>query len=64
MAKLFNGAGSHSNYPDVLFGFQDHLRAKNAEIADSLARNAHSFHRSLCFIGCSIPVLLPTPPRV
>ncbi|KAL0791031.1 hypothetical protein Bca101_007277 [Brassica carinata] len=31
MAKLFNGAGSHSNHPHVLFGFQDHLRAKNAE---------------------------------
>ena len=30
MAKLFNGAGSHSNHYDVLFGFQDHLRAKNA----------------------------------
>ena len=24
------------------------------EIADSLARNARSFHRPLCFIGCSI----------
>ena len=29
LAKLFNGTGSHSNYPHVLFGFQDHLRAKN-----------------------------------
>ena len=26
------------------------------EIADSLARNARSFHRLLCFIGYSIPV--------
>nr|VDD22986.1 unnamed protein product [Brassica oleracea] len=26
------------------------------EIADSLARNTRSFHRSLCFIGCSIPI--------
>ncbi|KAG5388414.1 hypothetical protein IGI04_029955 [Brassica rapa subsp. trilocularis] len=34
------------------------------EIADSLARNARSFHRSLCFIGCSIPVWLPRPPHV
>ncbi|KAF3596046.1 hypothetical protein DY000_02026411 [Brassica cretica] len=34
------------------------------EIADSLATTARSFHRSLCFIGCSIPVWLPTPPQV
>ena len=34
------------------------------EIADSLARNARSFHRSLCFIGCSIPVWRPRPPQV
>uniref|UniRef100_A0A0D3D612 Reverse transcriptase zinc-binding domain-containing protein n=1 Tax=Brassica oleracea var. oleracea TaxID=109376 RepID=A0A0D3D612_BRAOL len=34
------------------------------EIADSLAMTAHSFHRSLCFIGCSIPVWLPRPPQV
>ena len=34
------------------------------EIADSLARNARSFHRSLCFIGCSIPVWLPRPPHI
>ncbi|WZZ86532.1 hypothetical protein YC2023_115111 [Brassica napus] len=34
------------------------------EIADALARNARSFHRSLCFIGCSIPVWLPRPPQV
>ncbi|KAF2538398.1 hypothetical protein F2Q68_00021625 [Brassica cretica] len=33
------------------------------EIVDSLARNARSFHRSLCFIGCSIPVWLPRPPQ-
>ena len=38
-------------------------RAQN-EIADSLARNVQSFHRSLCFIGCSIPVWLPRPPHV
>ena len=38
-------------------------RAHN-EIADSLARNARSFHRSLCLIGCSIPVWLPRPPQV
>nr|VDC71655.1 unnamed protein product [Brassica rapa] len=31
LAKLFIGAGSHSNHPHVLFGFQDHLRAKNTE---------------------------------
>ena len=37
-------------------------RAQN-EIADSLARNARSFHRSLCFIGCSI-LWLPKPPQV
>ena len=34
------------------------------EIADSLDRNARFFHRSLCFIGCSIPVWLPRPPQV
>ncbi|WZY70537.1 hypothetical protein YC2023_002777 [Brassica napus] len=34
------------------------------EIADALARNARSFYRSLCFIGCSIPVWLPRPPQV
>ena len=34
------------------------------EIADSLARNAHSFHRSLCLNSCSIPVWLPRPPQV
>ncbi|KAF3535606.1 hypothetical protein F2Q69_00020131 [Brassica cretica] len=31
LAKVFNGAGSHSNHPHVLFGLQDHLRAKNTE---------------------------------
>ncbi|XP_056857194.1 uncharacterized protein LOC108833097 [Raphanus sativus] len=30
-------------------------RTENA-IADSLARNARTFHRSLCYFGCSIPV--------
>ena len=34
------------------------------KIADSLVRNALSFHRSLCFIGCSIPVWLSRPPQV
>ncbi|KAF3598063.1 hypothetical protein DY000_02021723 [Brassica cretica] len=34
------------------------------ETADSLARNACSLHRPLCFIGCSIPVWLPRPPHV
>ena len=34
------------------------------EIADSLVRNARSFYRSLCFIGCSIPIWLPRPPHV
>ncbi|CAN7072807.1 unnamed protein product, partial [Brassica oleracea var. botrytis] len=33
-------------------------------IVDSLARNARSFHRSLCFVGCSILVSLPRPPQV
>ncbi|CDY60677.1 BnaCnng36810D [Brassica napus] len=31
MAKFLNGAGGHSNYPDLLPGFQDQLRAKNAK---------------------------------
>ena len=34
------------------------------EIVDSLARNACYFHRSLCFIGCSISVWLLRPPHV
>ena len=38
-------------------------RAQNG-IADSLARNARSFHRSLCFIGCSISVWLLRLPQV
>ncbi|KAG5382094.1 hypothetical protein IGI04_033564 [Brassica rapa subsp. trilocularis] len=38
-------------------------RAQN-EIADALAKSARSFHRSLCFIGCSIPVWLLRPPQV
>ena len=33
------------------------------EIIDFLSRNVRSFHRSLFFIGCSIPVWLPRPPR-
>ncbi|KAG5411025.1 hypothetical protein IGI04_007344 [Brassica rapa subsp. trilocularis] len=33
-----------------------HITQTQNEIADSLAMNARSFHRSLCFIGCSIPV--------
>nr|VDD51807.1 unnamed protein product [Brassica oleracea] len=31
MAKLLDGVGGHSNYPDVLPGFQDQLCAKNAK---------------------------------
>ena len=38
-------------------------RAQN-RIADSLARNARSFHRYFCFIGCSILVRLHRPPQV
>ena len=34
------------------------------EIADSLATNARSFHRCLCFIGCSILVWLSRPPQI
>ncbi|KAL0733781.1 hypothetical protein Bca4012_009991 [Brassica carinata] len=34
------------------------------EIADSLSRTAHAFHRNLCFIGCSIPVWLSRPPQI
>ncbi|KAF3539266.1 hypothetical protein F2Q69_00022074 [Brassica cretica] len=34
------------------------------EIDDSLPRNFRSFHRSLCFIGCSIPVCLRRLPQV
>ena len=41
-----------------------YLPKTHNEIADSLARNARSFHRPLCFISCSIPVWLPRPPQV
>ena len=66
LAKLLNWAGDHSNSQKMYF--QDFKiayfpRVQN-EIADSLARNACSFHRPLCFIGCSIPIWLPRPPQV
>ena len=48
-------------FSDVMISY---LPRTQNEIADSLARNARSFHRSLCFIGCSIPVWLPRPPQV
>ena len=48
-------------YPD--FKIEYFPRVQNG-IADSLARNARSFHRSLCFVGCSIPTWLPRPPQV
>ena len=48
-------------FPDFMISYFP--RAQN-RTADSLARNVCSFHRSLCFIGCSIPVWLPSPPRV
>ena len=41
-----------------------YLSRTQNEIADSLAMNARSFHRSLCFTGCSIPVWLPRPPQI
>ena len=41
-----------------------HIPKMQNEIADSLARNARSFHKYLCFIDCSIPVLLSKPPQV
>ncbi|XP_056848968.1 uncharacterized protein LOC130499083 [Raphanus sativus] len=34
-------------------------RSENV-IADSLARNSRTFHRSLCYFGCSIPVVFGT----
>ena len=37
-------------------------KAQN-EIVDSLARNVRSFHRPICFVGCSILVWLPRPPQ-
>ena len=33
-------------------------KAQNG-ISDSLAKNARSFHKKLCYIGCYIPVWLP-----
>nr|VDD44881.1 unnamed protein product [Brassica oleracea] len=38
-------------------------RAQN-QISDSLAMTTRTFHRELCFIGCSIPVWLPRSPQV
>ena len=38
-------------------------RARN-QTSDFLAKTARSFHRELRFIGCSIPVWLPSPPQV
>ena len=38
-------------------------RAQNG-ISDSLAKIARSFHRKLCYIGCSIPVWLSRPSQV
>ena len=38
-------------------------RARN-QTADFLGKTARSFHRELCFIGCSIAVWLPRPPQV
>nr|VDD45176.1 unnamed protein product [Brassica oleracea] len=40
-----------------------HFPRTQNKIDDSLARNARSFHRFLCLIGCSIPVWLPRPPQ-
>ncbi|WZZ70250.1 hypothetical protein YC2023_081620 [Brassica napus] len=48
-------------FPD--FKIEYFPRVQNG-IADSLVRNARSFHRSLCFIGYSIPVCLPRPLQV
>ncbi|XP_056852842.1 uncharacterized protein LOC130509931 [Raphanus sativus] len=33
-------------------------------LADSLARSARTFHRSICYFGCSIPVWLHRPSQV
>ena len=41
-----------------------HIPRVQNGIADSLARNARSLHRSLCFVGCSIPVWLPRSRQV
>lgn len=41
-----------------------HIPRVQNGILDSLAKTARSFHRKLCYIGCSIPVLLPRPPRI
>ena len=48
-------------FPD--FKIEYFPRVQNG-IVDLLARNVRSFHRSLCFVGCSIPVWLPKPPQV
>ena len=41
-----------------------HIPRVQNGISDSLAKNARSFRRKLCYIGCSIPVWLPIPPQV
>ena len=38
-------------------------RAQN-EISDFLVKIAKFFHRELCYICCSIPVWLPSPPQI
>ncbi|CAG7897152.1 unnamed protein product [Brassica rapa] len=38
-------------------------RARN-QFSDFLVKTARSFHRKLHFIGCSVPVWLPSPPQV
>ena len=53
LAKFFNSAGGHSNFPDVFSRLNP--KAQN-EIDDSLVKNIRSFHRSFYFIGCFIHV--------
>ena len=40
-----------------------HISRAQNRISHFLAKIARSFHRDLCFIGCSIPVWLPRPPQ-
>ncbi|KAG5411107.1 hypothetical protein IGI04_007426 [Brassica rapa subsp. trilocularis] len=41
-----------------------HIPRTRNQISDFLARTTRSFHRVFYFIGCSIPVGLPRPPKI
>ncbi|KAF3506217.1 hypothetical protein F2Q69_00004050 [Brassica cretica] len=48
-------------FPDFKINY---VSCTQNQILDSLLKTARSFHKEIYFIGCSIPVWLPRPPRV